>query len=40
MAIKKGNEDFVKTVNELLQEMKDSGEYEQLYEQWMGIKPE
>ncbi|MGG3283480.1 glutamate ABC transporter substrate-binding protein [Paenibacillus solani] len=40
MAIKKGNPEFVKTVNELLKELKDSGEYTKLYEQWMGVKPE
>ena len=40
MAIKKGNPEFVKTVNELLKELKDSGEYDKLYEQWMGVKPE
>ncbi|MGV2643574.1 transporter substrate-binding domain-containing protein, partial [Clostridium perfringens] len=37
---KKGNPEFVKTVNELLKELKDSGEYDKLYEQWMGVKPE
>lgn len=40
MAIKKGNPEFVKTVNDLLNEMKESGEYDRLYEQWMGVKPE
>lgn len=40
MAIRKGDTEFVKTVNEMLKEMKDSGEYDKLYEQWMGVKPE
>ncbi|MEC0178776.1 ABC transporter substrate-binding protein [Paenibacillus favisporus] len=40
IAIKKGDAEFVKTVNDLLKEMKDSGEYDKLYEQWMGVKPE
>ncbi|MUG65314.1 transporter substrate-binding domain-containing protein [Paenibacillus campinasensis] len=40
MAIKKGETEFVNVVNELLSEMKESGEYDRLYEQWMGVKPE
>ncbi|WP_209848916.1 ABC transporter substrate-binding protein [Paenibacillus sediminis] len=40
MAIRKGDAAFVKTVNDLLKEMKDSGEYDKLYEEWMGQKPE
>ncbi|MGM1046326.1 MAG: ABC transporter substrate-binding protein [Bacillota bacterium] len=40
IAIRKGDTEFVKTVNELLKEMKDSGDYDKLYEQWMGVKPE
>lgn len=40
IAIRKGDIEFVNTVNELLKEMKDSGEYDKLYEQWMGVMPE
>lgn len=40
IAIRKGDTAFVSTVNELLKEMKDSGDYDKLYEQWMGVKPE
>ncbi|MWV45899.1 transporter substrate-binding domain-containing protein [Paenibacillus sp. HJL G12] len=40
IAIKKGDAEFVKEVNDLLKEMKSSGEYDKLYEQWMGVKPE
>jgi len=40
IAIKKGDAEFVKAVNDLLKEMKESGEYDKLYEQWMGVKPE
>ncbi|AOZ92514.1 ABC transporter substrate-binding protein [Paenibacillus crassostreae] len=40
IAIRKGDSEFVSIVNELLKEMKDSGDYDVLYEQWMGVKPE
>ncbi|MEC0241045.1 ABC transporter substrate-binding protein [Paenibacillus dokdonensis] len=40
IAVKKGDADFVAQVNDLLKEMKSSGEYDKLYEQWMGVKPE
>ncbi len=40
IAVKKGDVDFVAQVNDLLKEMKSSGEYDKLYEQWMGVKPE
>lgn len=40
MAIRKGDQKMVDTVNEMLKEMKDSGEYNTLYEQWLGTTPE
>ncbi|WP_445322388.1 transporter substrate-binding domain-containing protein [Paenibacillus sp. IHBB 10380] len=40
IAIRKGDNEFVTTVNDLLKELKDTGEYDKLYEQWMGVKPE
>ncbi|MDR0269082.1 glutamate ABC transporter substrate-binding protein [Paenibacillus sp.] len=40
IAIKKGDAEFVGVVNDLLKEMKASGEYDKLYEKWMGVKPE
>lgn len=40
IAIRKGDTAFVDTVNELLKEMKENGEYDKLYEQWMGVKPQ
>lgn len=40
IAIKKGDSEFVQVVNDLLKEMKENGEYDKLYEQWMGVKPE
>jgi putative glutamine transport system substrate-binding protein len=40
IAIRKGDSEFVTTVNDLLKELKDTGEYDKLYEQWMGVKAE
>ncbi|MDF2923436.1 MAG: amino acid transporter substrate-binding protein [Paenibacillaceae bacterium] len=40
MAIVKGDTGFVSVVNELLADMKKSGDYAKLYESWMGVKPE
>lgn len=39
MAIKKGDAGFVKLVNDLMKEMKTSGEYDKMYEKWIGEKP-
>lgn len=39
IAVKKGETGLVEAVNELLKEMKDSGEYAKLYEKWMGEAP-
>lgn len=39
IAIKKGDAEFVKTVNDLLKEMKANGEYDKIYEKWIGEKP-
>ncbi|WP_275296672.1 transporter substrate-binding domain-containing protein [Brevibacillus choshinensis] len=39
IAISKGDAEFVKTVNDLLKEMKDNGEYDKIYEKWIGEKP-
>ena len=40
IAIRKGDTEFVDTVNSLLKEMKESGEYDRLYKEWMGVDPE
>ncbi|MDO7906816.1 ABC transporter substrate-binding protein [Paenibacillus sp. JX-17] len=40
IAVKKGNSDLLQAVNDTLKELKDNGEYDKLYEQWMGTKPE
>lgn len=39
MAIVKGDTGFVSVVNGVLKDMKSSGQYDKLYEQWMGVKP-
>jgi L-cystine transport system substrate-binding protein len=39
MAIKKGNENFVKKVNKALADMKSDGTYNKIYEKWFGTKP-
>jgi len=36
MAVKKGNEDFVKKVNEALAAMKEDGTYDEIYKKWFG----
>ncbi|WP_188067327.1 transporter substrate-binding domain-containing protein [Brevibacillus brevis] len=38
IAISKGDAEFVKTVNDLLKEMKENGEYDKIYEKWIGTK--
>lgn len=39
IAIKKGESGLVDIVNTLLKEMKDNGDYDKLYAQWMGEAP-
>lgn len=39
MAIKKGNEDFLQKVNEVLAAMKKDGTYDAIYLKWFGMKP-
>lgn len=39
IAIKKGDAEMLKAVNDTLSEMKSSGEYDKLYEKWFGEKP-
>lgn len=39
IAIQKGNSDLVQAVNEALKEMRDNGEYDAIYEKWIGKKP-
>lgn len=40
IAVKKGSTDLLKAVNDTLADLKSSGEYDKLYEQWLGVKPE
>ncbi|CAG7657430.1 ABC transporter substrate-binding protein [Paenibacillus allorhizosphaerae] len=39
MAIRKGDKEFVDFVNATLADMKKTGEYDKLYEKWIGEKP-
>ncbi|GAA4865984.1 glutamine ABC transporter substrate-binding protein GlnH [Paenibacillus vulneris] len=39
IAIRKGDTEFVTYVNDFLKAMKSSGEYDKLYEKWIGEKP-
>jgi aspartate/glutamate/glutamine transport system substrate-binding protein len=39
IAVKKGETEFANTINELLKSMKASGEYDKIYEKWLGEKP-
>lgn len=40
IAVKKGQSDIVQAVNDTIKELKDSGDYNKRYEQWLGVKPE
>ncbi|GGA28307.1 glutamate ABC transporter substrate-binding protein [Paenibacillus physcomitrellae] len=39
IAVQKGNSDIVQAVNDTLKELHDSGEYDEIYEKWIGKKP-
>ncbi|MGG1440697.1 glutamate ABC transporter substrate-binding protein [Brevibacillus laterosporus] len=39
IALPKGDTEFVALVNDLIKEMKQNGEYDKLYEKWIGEKP-
>ncbi|AHV95585.1 glutamate ABC transporter substrate-binding protein [Paenibacillus sabinae] len=39
IAVQKGNSEVVKAINETLAELKSSGEYDKIYEKWIGKKP-
>ncbi|MGU3369797.1 glutamine ABC transporter substrate-binding protein GlnH [Bacillus mycoides] len=40
IAVQKGADDLTKEINNLLKDMKTSGEYDKLYEKWIGQKQE
>lgn len=39
IAVKKGNTELQKLINDVIKEMQQNGEYDKLYESWMGVKP-
>ncbi len=39
IAVAKGDSEFTTTINDLLKEMKQNGEYDKIYEKWIGEKP-
>lgn len=39
IAVQKGNSDIVQAINDTLKELHDSGEYDKIYEKWIGKKP-
>lgn len=39
IAVQKGNSEVVKAINDTLAELKSSGEYDKIYEKWIGKKP-
>lgn len=40
IAVHKGNSDIVKAINDTLKGLHDSGEYDKIYEKWIGKAPE
>ncbi|HZG59784.1 MAG TPA: transporter substrate-binding domain-containing protein [Anoxybacillus sp.] len=39
IAVRKGDKEFLQVINEYLKELKESGEYDKIYEKWIGEKP-
>jgi putative glutamine transport system substrate-binding protein len=39
IAVRKGDKEFLQVINEYLKELKESGEYDKIYEKWIGQKP-
>lgn len=39
IAVKKGNTEMIEKVNKALEEIKQNGEYDRIYEKWFGKKP-
>lgn len=39
MEIKKGNDDFVEAINQILADIKKDGTYENIYKKWFGVSP-
>ncbi|MGZ0039348.1 transporter substrate-binding domain-containing protein [Paenibacillus ottowii] len=40
IAVKKGQTELLQAINDTIKELKSSGEYDKLHEQWFGVKPE
>ncbi|QDY85227.1 transporter substrate-binding domain-containing protein [Paenibacillus polymyxa] len=40
IAVKKGQAELLQAINDTIKELKSSGEYDKLHEQWFGVKPE
>ncbi|AMA71524.1 amino acid ABC transporter substrate-binding protein [Aneurinibacillus sp. XH2] len=40
IAVRKSDNEMLKTINEMLAELKSSGEYDKIYEKWFGEKPQ
>jgi aspartate/glutamate/glutamine transport system substrate-binding protein len=39
IAVRKGDKEFLDVINEYLKEIKENGEYDKIYEKWIGEKP-
>jgi putative glutamine transport system substrate-binding protein len=39
IAVKKGDTEFVNEINKVLKDLRESGEYDKIYEKWIGEKP-
>ncbi|MNV31055.1 ABC transporter glutamine-binding protein GlnH precursor [compost metagenome] len=39
IAVQKGNSEVVKAINDTLAELKSNGEYDKIYEKWIGKAP-
>lgn len=40
IAVRKGDKELLKVINEYLKEIKENGEYDKIYEKWIGKKPQ
>jgi aspartate/glutamate/glutamine transport system substrate-binding protein len=40
IAVRKGDKEFLQVINEYLKEIKENGEYDKIYEKWIGKKPQ
>jgi len=40
IAVRKGNTELLQVINEYLKEIRENGEYDRIYEKWIGKKPQ